>query len=733
MPEDYVQSAGELRARLARCRARWSVLEHLADEDPLPRPALGLAAGARPVTAAEAGLVDLRALVGRESANPHLTRRRAAHGLLPPGAQRPGRPGDPYRSETPYRRPGDPYPQAAPATRVRPATQAAAEAPAAPAAPTPGGLVAVDWRSRWGRPWITKVKDQNPCAASWAFAAAGLVESMARIEHGVWAKRSEGDVHDGLKSACGQGSDPEAALDWIRDSGGLADPGCWPYSPPPAGLPAERREAWRAEYTPSWDRSGRTVRITGHVRLGDTGQQKVWLDAVGPLIACLDVYEDFFGLGSGVYHRTGGRPVGGHCVLITGYDDAAGCWLFKNSWGTGHHVDGHGRIAYGEAGVDHWAKYGVSGTSIDPWSKRRLHAGNVYESGNGRAHRNFELLATATAAAIPPAAMTMPAAPLTAASLNGHSHVHGAGPGPGATLAPAAAIPAASVSASVSARQGSRLQHWWRDGDAPFRWSRAAVFARDASGQPSLTSTTYNRNMESLHVTPGGRLRHWYYEQSRGTWRDGGAFGPGDAAVGSTPALIQSDYGKPGNLEAVVRTADGRLNHWWRINGAPWTWNDGGRFASGIAHYGPALVQTRGRHLDLVATRADARMQLWWRDDASNGFVWRPGEVFGSGITSAPCLIESQHGASDEDTAGNYELCVTGVGGRIEHWWRPGSAGSAWRRGGVFGHDALTVTGMLQGSFGFNLEVVALRTDRRLQHYWRDGAGWHEGPVIGPV
>ncbi|MGW0365490.1 hypothetical protein [Streptomyces sp. NPDC002990] len=40
---------------------------------------------------------------------------------------------------------------------------------------------------------------------------------------------------------------------------------------------------------------------------------------------------------------------------------------------------------------------------------------------------------------------------------------------------------------------------------------------------------------------------------------------------------------------------------------------------------------------------------------------------------------------------------------------------------------------MLQSSFGFNLEVVVLRTDRRLQHYWRDGAGWHEGPVIGPV
>ncbi|MEU9106755.1 C1 family peptidase [Streptomyces xanthophaeus] len=633
MPEESVQTAGELRAQLAALGARWSVLDRLADGDPLPRPALGLEPGANLTPAAAVGPVDLRALAGRESGIPHLTRRRAAHGLLPGQEVRPA------------------------AAGVRPA--------------------AVDWRVRWGLPWITKVKDQNPCGSSWAFGAAGLVESMARIEHCVWAVRSEGDVRDGMKAACGQGGDPESALEWIGANGGLADPDCWPYGTPPAGLPAARREAWRAEHTPSWDRSGRTVRIGAHVRLGDVEQQKVWLDTVGPLTACFDVYEDFFGLGSGVYHRTSDRIAGGQCVLVVGYDDAAGCWLFKNSWGTGHHVGGYGRIGYGEVNIDYWAKCGLYGTNIDPWTRRRLHAGNVYESGNGRAHRNFELAATTG---------------------------------------------------------GGRLQHWWREGDAPFPWARAGTFAHDASGQPAFTGSTYNRNMESLHVTAGGRLRHWYYEQSGGAWRDGGAFGPGDAAVGSTPAFIQSDHGKPGHFEAVVRTADGRLNHWWRINGAPWNWTDGGRFASGIAHYGPALVQNRSRRLELVAARTDGRMQAWWQDDGA-GCAWRAGEVFGSGAAavSAPCLIESQHGAADEDTAGNYELCVAVEGGRVEHWWRGNASGSAWARGAVFGQEVLAVTGMLQGSFGFNLEVVVLRTDRRLQHYWRDGAGWHEGPVIGPV
>ncbi|MFJ7258660.1 C1 family peptidase [Streptomyces globosus] len=638
MPEQSngsARTAGELRARLASLGARWTVLEHLADGEPLPRPPLGLDPKVEPTTAAEAGTVDLRAFAGRPSANPHLTRRRAAHGLLGPGC--------------------GPGPGRGPLPGARPA--------------------AVDWRGRWGRPWLTKVKDQSPCSSCGAFGAAGLVESMARIEHCVWAERSPGDVHDGLRLACGQGCGPETALDWIRENGGIADPDCWPYSPPPPSVPADRQAGWRAEYTPGWDRSGRTVRIGGYVRLGDVEQQKVWLDTVGPLTACLDADDDFPALGAGVYHRTGGRPAGGHCVLVVGYDDAAGCWLFKNSWGPHHHVGGYGRIAYGESGVDHWAKCGLTGTDVDPWSRRRLHSGNVYESGNGRAHRNFEMVATAG---------------------------------------------------------GGRLRHWWREGDAPFPWARAALFAGDASGQPAFTGSTYNRNMEALHVTTGGRLRHWYFEQSAGSWRDGGAFGPGDAAVGSTPALIQSDYGKPGNFEVVVRTADGRLNHWWRINGAPWTWNDGGRFASGIAHCGPALVQTRSRCLDLVAARTDGRMQRWWRDDP-HGFTWRPGEVFGSGAASAPCMIEGQDGAADEDTAGTYELCVAVAGGRVEHWRRSAAAGSAWSRSAVFGHGVQAVTGMLQGSFGFNLEAVVLRTDRLLQHYWRDGAGWHEGRVIGPA
>jgi hypothetical protein len=53
-----------------------------------------------------------------------------------------------------------------------------------------------------------------------------------------------------------------------------------------------------------------------------------------------------------------------------------------------------------------------------------------------------------------------------------------------------------------------------------------------------------------------------------------------------------------------------------------------------------------------------------------------------------------------------------------------------WLHSATFGHNVATVVALLEGSFGFNLEVVVLRTDNRLQHYWRDGGGWHEGAII---
>lgn len=53
-----------------------------------------------------------------------------------------------------------------------------------------------------------------------------------------------------------------------------------------------------------------------------------------------------------------------------------------------------------------------------------------------------------------------------------------------------------------------------------------------------------------------------------------------------------------------------------------------------------------------------------------------------------------------------------------------------WHRTAVFGHDVKHVWGLVQGSFGFNLDVIVETTNGALQHYSRNGDGWHEGVVI---
>ena len=58
------------------------------------------------------------------------------------------------------------------------------------------------------------------------------------------------------------------------------------------------------------------------------------------------------------------------------------------------------------------------------------------------------------------------------------------------------------------------------------------------------------------------------------------------------------------------------------------------------------------------------------------------------------------------------------------------AAPDRWQRSAVFGHNVKHVWGLVQGSFGFNLDVIVETTDGSLQHYYRNGDGWNEGVLI---
>jgi hypothetical protein len=532
-----------------------------------------------------------------------------------------------------------------------------------PEPPPAGAATAVDWRNRWGRNWITSIRDQNPCNACWAFSGVALVESMVKIEDSYWTVLSEGDVHRGLGASCPDYGNIQSVSNFFQ-SNGICDPGSFPWrtNDPP--------------YNPTPDRAGRSVRGPAFQWVSGGQAQKDWIDTVGPLIAWMEVWNDFFGYRNGVYVKStapNNTQAGSHFVVLVGYDDAQQAWLAKNSWGTGWGMAGFGWIRYGETGIDTYAKAAVRNLNPDPWTKRRLHNGALYESGNGALNRNLEVMGS----------------------------------------------------------DGRRVQHRWREGGPPWTWGTAASFATDAAVCPTLIGTTFGRNMELVYLTTASRLHHWWGPGGGGgPWNDGGVFGPTDCR--GVPGFVQSTYGAPGNFEVVVLVGGGQLQHIWR-DGAGW--HNGPRFGTNIAYSGPTLVQgsygSPHGNLEVVAVRRDGTMQHFWRNEAN--LTWNTGAVFGTGIASSPVMIQGQYGMQNETGPhGNFELCVA-ANGQVQHWWRYNAGDGQWRRSATFGQDVLAVAGLCEGSWGMNLEVIVLRRDRQLQHYWRDAAGWHAGPVIGPA
>jgi Papain family cysteine protease len=649
-PKRPAITAGELREQLRKQRARWRVSPKYKDTDTLAPPKTGYIPSDL-VPAAQTPRANFAEIFRRGTANPHLLQERITKRFISA--------------------------ELAPASRMPPHFDS-------------GGppVRAVDWRSRWGWPWITQVRNQNPCDNCWVFASTALVESMARIEHAVWAPRSEGDVLFTVGSTCDNSGNMQLALDDIIQRG-IADRDCVPWV------------AAKTAYQPTADREGRTVKIPQYQVIGNIDDQKTWLETVGPVGTAFYVWKDFaYGYDSGVYHRdttqkpyidaaNPGDELGWHAMLVVGFDDAQGAWIVKNSWSNSWGLQGFAYIGYGEAEIDTYAKIGLQHVDVDPWSKRRLSNGNLVEGDSGELHTDFDMLC---------------------------------------------------------ADDNSRLRHWRRENSSQQNWKALETFASDvALFRPSLIQSTYGRNFETVFLNNESRLHHFWYERATQTWNDGGSFGPTDAA--GIPGFMQSDYSAPGNFEVVVRTKDKRLSQWWREGGSGGVWVDGGKFARDVAFSGASLVQLGPSaiphttaadgstlpHGDfaLVCVLESGAMQYWRRKNDAGGGVWIDGPTFGTNVASPPCMIESQYGAATEDEPGNLELCVA-VDGQVQHWWRD-SGDEQWRFGTSFGHDAFAVTGLIQSSYGFALELIILRYDFSFQHYWRDEAGWHEGPIITPV
>jgi hypothetical protein len=230
---------------------------------------------------------------------------------------------------------------------ARMARIASAEAPAGASWPS-----SYDWRDHNG---VTPVQHQLQCGSCVSFATVATVESVVQLQEGLTLDLSEGDMHfcSSHGTNC-EGWWPDEALAELQRRG-VCDEACTPYTPGVCNNCANR--------------DARAVTIAGYAAFRSPDTFRVHLSSYWPMMACFDVYEDFYHYRCGIYSHQAGDFVGGHCVQVVGYDDQTGSWICKNSWGQSFGEGGFFEIGYGECGIDD-AMWEITGPLQIPWALR---------------------------------------------------------------------------------------------------------------------------------------------------------------------------------------------------------------------------------------------------------------------------------------------------------------------------------------------------------------------------
>lgn len=192
----------------------------------------------------------------------------------------------------------------------------------------PGAPPSVDWRAHLGANWVTSVKDQGACGSCVAFGTLAAMESQVALDARSIAKLV--DLSEAFLFFCGGGSCAEGweiplALEFLTDPG-VPDLGCFPYHGTGVDQPCTDR---CSDWTQRCRKLGSSQVLSTEPAVMD------WLARTGPVVAAMDVYEDFFHYAGGVYEPTSLALEGAHCIAVVGYDQAEKAWLCKNSWGLG--------------------------------------------------------------------------------------------------------------------------------------------------------------------------------------------------------------------------------------------------------------------------------------------------------------------------------------------------------------------------------------------------------------
>ncbi len=201
-----------------------------------------------------------------------------------------------------------------------------------------------DWRQHNG---VTPVKDQGNCGSCWAFSTVGTMEAMILIASGITTDLSEQQLVscDTSYYGCEGGN---YAFDMEISPGAMLE-SCFPYQA--ADVPCQSGCPYVYKLN-SWGYVGNSSSVPSTTAIKNA------IYTYGPISVGVAADNYFQAYSGGVFNDNTSSSVD-HEVVLVGWDDTNGCWIMKNSWGTGWGESGYMRITYGCDQIGYGAAYAV--------------------------------------------------------------------------------------------------------------------------------------------------------------------------------------------------------------------------------------------------------------------------------------------------------------------------------------------------------------------------------------
>jgi len=230
--------------------------------------------------------------------------------------------------------------------------------PAADKAATPSSF---DWRN-YGV--VTAARDQGRCGSCWAFAVVGVMESKIAIAGGPLY-----DLSEQQQVSCNQymagccGGSYTALQYWYTNN--PVEELCTGYDDFTTSCSQPEVTCGRFSCTGvPYNSSGLFT-----INTNDVEAVKTSILQDGPAYFRFDVHSDFYTYWSSavpgsVYTETVSGYVGGHAILIIGWDDAKQAWLCKNSWGANAGPNNDGTLWMAWSGHAEDLSFGMANTDL---------------------------------------------------------------------------------------------------------------------------------------------------------------------------------------------------------------------------------------------------------------------------------------------------------------------------------------------------------------------------------